>query len=139
MSSPPSVLVYDGRKQVFHTAVDAFTYGMDDLVAVPWESAPIQAFLEAQFGGRPFVFLLIEDDTVHAGEAAVKRALTARGIGRPAASAFERLYATIGDPFGKVVHGEAPADIHGTYALEPGAREHLEGVRAEKTDADGEK
>ncbi len=103
---------------------------MEDVVAVPWESERIQAFLEAQFGRRPFVFLLIEDDVVHAGRMAVERAIAARGLGTQAASAFERLYPTIADPFGRLVHGEAPADIHGSYPLEPAAREYLDPIRS---------
>ena len=129
MSSPLSVLVYDGRKAAFRTAVDVLTYGMDDLIAVPWESAPVQRFLEAQFGGRPFVFVLIEDDAVHAGETAVRRAMDARGIAAPLARGAESLYPRIADPFGRVVHGEAPADIHGTYRLDPDAREYVDAIR----------
>jgi hypothetical protein len=129
VSSPLSVLVYDGRKAAFRTAVDVLTYGMDDLIAVPWESAPVQRFLEAQFGGRPFVFVLIEDDAVHAGETAVRRAMDARGIAAPLARGAESLYPRIADPFGRVVHGEAPADIHGTYRLDPDAREYVDAIR----------
>jgi len=129
VSSPLSVLVYDGRKAAFRTAVDVLTYGMDDLIAVPWESAPIQRFLEAQFGDRPFVFVLIEGDAVHAGETAVRRAMDARGIADPLARGVESLYPRIADPFGRVVHGEAPADIHGTYRLDPDAREHIDAIR----------
>ena len=129
MSSPLSVLVYDGRKAAFRTAVDVLTYGMDDVIAVPWESAPVQRFLEAQFGGQPFVFVLIEGDAVHAGETAVRRAMDARGIAAPVARGVESLYPRIADPFGRVVHGEAPADIHGTYRLDPDAREYVDAIR----------
>lgn len=129
MSSPLSVLVYDGRKEAFRTAVDVLTYGMDDVIAVPWESEPIQEFLEAQFGSRPFVFLLIEGDAVHAGETAVRRALDARGIASPVARGFESLYPKIADPFGRVVHGEAPADIHGSYRLDEAARPYIDSIR----------
>ncbi len=130
MSSPQPVLVYDGRKAAFRRAVDVLTYGMDDLIAIPWESEPIQAFLEAQFGGRPFVFVLIEGDAVHAGETAVRRAMDARGIASPLARGVESLYPKIADPFGRVVHGEAPADIHGTFRLEPDAQPYIDDIRA---------
>ena len=130
MSSPRSVLVYDGRKQAFRTAVDVLTYGMDDVIPVPWESAPAQQFLEAQFGSRPFVFVLIEGDAVHAGETAVRRAMDARGIAAPLARGFQSLYPKIADPFGRVVHGEAPADIHGSYRLDPEARKIIDEIRA---------
>jgi len=129
VSSPLSVLVYDGRKAAFRTAVDVLTYGMDDVIAVPWESERIQEFLKAQFGSRPFVFLLIEDDAVHAGETAVRRAMDARGIASPVARGFESIYPKIADPFGRLVHGEAPAEIHGTYRLDPDARGYIEAIR----------
>ena len=131
MSSPLSVLVYDGRKAAFRTAVDVLTYGMDDVIAVPWESDVVQAFLEAQFGSRPFVFVLIEDNAVHAGETAVKKAMDARGIASPVARGVEALYPKIAAPFGRVVHGEAPAEIHGTYRLDPDAREFVDEIRAD--------
>jgi len=100
------VLVYDGRKQAFRSAVDLLTCGVEDLLAAPWESESVQAFLEAQFRGRPFVFCLIDATAVHVGEAAVRRALEARGIAPPVARGFERLYPLIAAPFGRVVHGE---------------------------------
>ena len=129
VSAPASVLVYDGRKDAFRTVVGLLTRNTDGLVAAPWESARIQRFLEDQFGDRPFVFLLVEGDTVHAGETAVRRVLDARGLDPTIARAFERLYPKIADPFGRVVHGEAPADIHGTFELTPDAREHLDPIR----------
>ncbi|MFA9516347.1 hypothetical protein ACERIT_03880 [Halopenitus sp. H-Gu1] len=135
MSSLPSVLIYDGRKKVFRTAVSVLTYGMEDVVSVPWESDPIQRFLEAQFGCQPFVFLFIEGDSVHAGETAVKRVLTARGIPPSLIPGFERLYSTIADPFGRIVHGEAPADIHGTFDLDPDARRYIDAIRRPDTQA----
>lgn len=134
VSSPLSVLVYDGRKEAFRTAVDVLTYGMDDVIAVPWESDVVQEFLEAQFGGRPFVFVLIEGNAVHAGETAVKKAMDARGIASPVARGVEALYPKIAAPFGRVVHGEAPAEIHGTYRLDPDAREFVESIRADHAD-----
>lgn len=131
MSSQLSVLVYDGRKQAFRSAVDLLTYGMDDLIAVPWESDAVQEFLEAQFGSRPFVFCLIDATAVHVGEAAVRRAIEARGVAPPVAHGFERLYPLIADPFGRVVHGEAPADIHGSFRLKPDAQAHVDAIRQE--------
>lgn len=135
MSSPPSVLVYDGRKEAFRTAVDVLTYGMDDVIAVPWESDVVQAFLEAQFGGQPFVFVLIEGNAVHAGETAVKKAMDARGIASPLARGFEALYREIAAPFGRVVHGEAPAEIHGSYRLDPDAQGYVDTIRQDYADS----
>jgi hypothetical protein len=129
VSSQLSVLIYDGRKSAFRTAVSVLTHGMDDLVAVPWESAQIQRFLEAQFGGRPFVFCFIEGRSVHVGETAVRQALDARGIATPVSEGFERLYPIIAEPFGRVIHGEVPADIHGTFDIDPDAETHLDSIR----------
>jgi len=123
------VLVYDGRKQAFRSAVDLLTCGVEDLLAAPWESESVQAFLEAQFGGRPFVFCLIDATAVHVGEAAVRRALEARGIAPPVARGFERLYPLIAAPFGRVVHGEPPADIHGSFRIKPDAQPHVDAIR----------
>jgi len=102
---------------------------MDDVIPVPWESKQIQQFLQAQFGGRPFVFLLIDGDSVHAGETAVRRALDARGIAPPLARSLEALYPKIAAPFGRVVHGEAPAEIHGTFELDSEARTYIDPIR----------
>ena len=62
-------------------------------------------------------------------EAAVKRAMDARGIAAPLARGFEALYPKIAAPFGRVVHGEVPAEIHGTYRLDPDAREYIDTIR----------
>ena len=133
VSSHLSVLVYDGRKEVFRTAVDLLTSGMDDLIAVPWESPQIQQFLEAQFGSRPFVFCLIEDNAVHVGDTAVRQTMAARGIASPVARGFERLYPVIAEPFGRVVHGEVPADIHGSFRIKPDAQAYVEAVRRDQS------
>jgi hypothetical protein len=107
---------------------------MDDVIPIPWESDVAQDFLKAQFGSRPFVFVLVEGDVVHAGETAVKKTMDARGVATPLARGFEALYPKIAAPFGRVVHGEAPAEIHGTYKLDPDAREYIEAIRADHDD-----
>lgn len=136
MCSQASVLIYDGRNAAFRSVVDVFTYRMEDVVSVPLESDLAQRFLEAQFGGRPFVFVFVEGDSVHVGDAAVRRTLTARGIDASVARSFERLYSKFGDSFGRIVHGEAPAEINGTFTVHPDARRHLESIRCRQTGGD---
>jgi hypothetical protein len=124
-----SLLVYDGSNRWFRGIADALTRRSPDLRAVPWEADPIQAFLEAQFGSRPFAFVLIEGESVHVGEATVARLLRRRGTTGPVAALLERAYATGAAPFGRVVHGRAPADVHGTFRLDEAARAHVEPLR----------
>jgi hypothetical protein len=121
-----ALLVYDGRRPVFRAAMAAFTRGTG-LVPVRWESATAQSLLEAQFGDRPFTFLLVEDDVVHAGSETVRRALDRRGV--PAAGLAERLYPAIAGPFGRLVHGQEPADITGSFPLAEAAEPHAERLR----------
>ena len=125
----PSILLYDGRKAAFRRAVAIFTYGLDDLVPIPLESEPARRLVETQFGYRPFVFALVDEESIHVGGTAVRRTLIARGVAPSVAGSLERLYAKHGDAFGRIVHGEAPADLHGTFELDPAARRHLEAIR----------
>jgi hypothetical protein len=62
---PRPLLVYDGSKQLFRTAANRLTDGAT-LRPVRWGHESVQAFLDAQFGSRPFAFILVEDDHVHA-------------------------------------------------------------------------
>jgi hypothetical protein len=96
---------------------------------VPWDAREIQAFLDAQFGSRPFAFVLIEEDTVHVGEETVARLLRSRGVPESLTRALTRAYPVVAAPFGRVVHGRAPADIHGTFPLDDDARTQVEPLR----------
>jgi hypothetical protein len=124
-----SLLVYDGSNAIFRAAADAATRCSADLVAVPWDSAEVQAFLDAQFGFRPFAFVLVADDTVHVGRDTVERLLGERGVPSSVTRLFTRAYPAVADPFGRVVHGREPADIHGTFRLDDEARAHLDPLR----------
>lgn len=123
-----SVLVYDGDTAGIGAVAGALTRLADGIVAVPWGCESVGAFLDAQFGGRPFAFVLIEGDAVHVGGAAVERLLRGRLPG-PVAGLARRLYDVVGGPFGRVVHGRRPADIDGTFPLAAGARPHAESLR----------
>lgn len=122
-------MLYDGRKTVFRRAATLFTYGLDDPVPVPLESESAQALLDCQFGYRPFVFALVDDRSIHVGGTAVRRALIARGVPPVLAVPFERLYSDHGSAFSRIIHGEAPAEIHGTFELHPAALAHLDTIR----------
>jgi hypothetical protein len=124
-----ALLVYDGSRRPFRAVADAVAATADGLRPVPWESAPIQAFLEAQFDGRPFAFVLIEGDRVHVGSETLFRVLRRRGVAAPVARAVKRLYPVAAGPFGRVVHGQAPADIDGTFPLADAARAHVDPLR----------
>lgn len=126
-----ALLIYDGQSPVFRRAMAAFTRGTD-LRPVPWESRPVQRFLEAQFGGQPFAFLLVEDDVVHAGSETVTRALRRRFDG-DLPDRLAAVYPRMAEPFGRLFHGRAPADLDGTFDLKPEAVARLDPLRREGT------
>lgn len=108
-----SVLVYDDDTTKIGTIIGGMTHLADDVIGVPWGCEAAGAFFDAQFGGRPFAFVLVKDDAVHVGDAAVGRLLHGRGV----AGLAGRLYAAVGGPFGQAVHDRRPADIDGTFPL----------------------
>jgi hypothetical protein len=124
-----SLLVYDGSNRLFRTAVESFVEPIEGLRAVRWDAEPVQRFLEAQFGDRPFVFLLVEDDTVHVGAETVRRVLERRGVAGPVAELFGEVYPATAAPVGRLVHGEVPPDRHGSEPLDEAAGEHLAPLR----------
>lgn len=124
-----SVLVYDGSRQLFRTVARTVADRVDGLTVVPWETAGVQRFLEAQFGSRPFAFILVDEDSVHVGEEAVGQVLRDRGVTPEVAALLERGYPAVAEPFGRLVHGQEPADLHGTFELAEKAREHAEVLR----------
>jgi hypothetical protein len=128
-----SLLVYDGSNAIFRAAADKVTRCSTDLVAVPWNTAEVQAFLRAQFGARPFAFVLVEDDTVHVGRDTVGRLLRRRGVPTSVERLLTRAYPAVANPFGRVVHGREPADIHGTFPLDEAAKTHLDPLRRART------
>lgn len=117
-------MLYDGRRRVFRAVADRLASCDDGLAVGRLESSPVQQFLEAQFGGQPFAFVLVENDSVHVGSAAVRHLLRRRGAGRTA-GLVARAYPPLAPPFGRVVHGEEPADIDGTFPLADAARAPL--------------
>lgn len=124
-----SLLIYDGSTESFRAAADLFTRCSPDLRPVPWGTEAVQAFLEAQFDGRPFAFILVEGESVHVGDETVARVLRKQGIAAPVAAALTRAYPSVAAPFGRAVHGREPADIHGTFPLDEEARTHIDPLR----------
>jgi hypothetical protein len=121
-------LVYDGRTPWLRAAAAALGRGTD-LVPVRWESAPVQAFLDAQFNSRPFAFVLVEGDSVHVGSETVGRVLERYGLCDRTVALFERAYPVVSGPFGRAVHGREPAALDGTFELTDRARRHVDRLR----------
>ncbi|PSP77924.1 hypothetical protein BRC88_11930 [Halobacteriales archaeon QS_4_69_225] len=124
-----SLLVYDGSNALFRAAAAAVTGSFEDVEAVRWGTESVQAFLEAQFGGRPFAFMLVEADVVHVGEETVARVLRRGGAADPVVDGGRRAYSAVAGPFTEAVHGRRAADLHGTFDLVPEAAAHLEELR----------
>lgn len=124
-----SLLIYDGSNGVFRAAADAVSSRLDGIKLVPWQSGAIQQFLDAQFDGRPFAFILIDGDSVHVGADTIERVLEKRHVNRSLINFVTRTYPTAAAPFGRVVHGDEPADIHDTFPLTEDARTHVDPLR----------
>ncbi len=124
-----SLLVYDGSNALFRAAAEAVTGRSERVAAVRWGAEPVQSFLEAQFGDRPFAFILVEGDAVHVGEETVGRVLRRGGVAEPVVEGLRRTYSAVAGPFTAVVHGRRAADLHGTFELRPEAAAHLEELR----------
>ncbi|MEF8786116.1 MAG: hypothetical protein V5A45_09305 [Haloarculaceae archaeon] len=124
-----SLLIYDGSNSVFRSAADAVSRRLSGVKLVPWQSGAVQRFLDAQFDDRPFAFILIDGDSVHVGADTVERVLEKQQVNRAVVDFVTRTYPSAAGPFGRVVHGAEPADLHDTFALTAAAREHLDPLR----------
>jgi hypothetical protein len=123
-----SILVYDDSTEWLRAVADLVA-SIGDFRAVPWESDAVQAFLDAQFDDRPFALLLVDDDTVYAGKAAVERLLDEYGFDAELTRLVEQVYPPFSAPFGRLVHGREPADLHGTFPLDEAAAAELDSLR----------
>ena len=124
-----SILVYDGSNRWFRAVADSFTRCSDDVVAIAWQSDAVQAFLQAQFDARPFAFILVDGDEVHVGSETVETVLEKGGVATGVSRLFKRLYPVAADPFGRLVHGQEPDDLHGAFPLDAAASDHLAPLR----------
>lgn len=77
--------------------------------------------------------MLIDPETnrVHAGGTAIRRPVCDRGVPRRLVDVVQRTYEIVGDPLGKVIHGQVPANVDWTFPLTEDARPHLESLRRE--------
>jgi len=124
-----SLVVYDGSNPLFRAAAEAATGGVEDVRAVRWDAEPVQAFLEAQFDDRPFAFVVVDDDTVHVGEAAVEWLLERAAVAPAVVDGLKKAYATGGGAFGRIVHGRTISDLTGSFELAEDAATHLDALR----------
>lgn len=129
MAVKRSLVVYDGSNSVFRAAAEAATGGTTDVRAVRWDAEPVQAFLEAQFDDRPFAFIVVDDDTVHVGDATVEWLLDRADVAPAIVDGLKRAYATGGGAFGRLVHGRTISDLDGSFELVDDAARHLDALR----------
>lgn len=124
-----SLLVYDGSNPAFRAAAATVTCRLSNIRPIRWESKSVQQILEAQFNAHPFVFALIEDETIYVGAATIRRILEEYNAAKPLVETLEGLYPVVSGPFGRVVHGREPADINGSFSLKPAAEKQLVSLR----------
>jgi len=130
MSDP--VLIYDGECPYCSIAAVALKR-LDNVVTVSWYDDPVEEFLDAQFGERPFAMILVDPDEgrVYAGRSAAEeladRAGTPGIVGSLVRDNYGRIASAVGTLSGR---GRDPADFHDTYPLEEEAAEFLPALRA---------
>jgi len=123
-----SLLVYDDSRAAFTAAADLLAEATN-LELVAWQDERVQSFLSAQFDERPFSFILIDEETVYVGADAIERLLERGDVADSLATLVKRVYPPLSAPFGRLVHGQEPADLHGSFPLTPEARAHLDSLR----------
>ncbi|MFC7177152.1 hypothetical protein [Halosegnis marinus] len=128
-----SVLIYDGRRRLFRAVARAVGSRLDSVRVVGWQTDAAQRFLDAQFDARPFAFLLVDDEEVHAGGRTLARLLRDHGAGDRLAARVERLYGRAAGPMGRLLHGQEPADLDGSFRLTEEARGLLPRLRGQGT------
>ena len=121
------LLVYDGSNRLFR-AIGETVADRISVTVLPWSDATAQEFLDAQFGGTPFVFVLVEGETVYVGDAAISKLGGKTGVPDLLTESLARAYPPLSGPFGRVVHGRAPANINGAFPLDPAAKVALESL-----------
>ncbi|ERG96849.1 MAG: hypothetical protein J07HQW2_03333 [Haloquadratum walsbyi J07HQW2] len=120
-----SLLVYDGSNPAFRAAATTVTCRLSNIRPVRWESESVQRILEAQFDACPFIFALIEDETIYVGAATIRRVLEEYDVSTPLIETLEGIYPVAAGPFGRLVHGREPANINGCFPLKSEAKNHL--------------
>jgi hypothetical protein len=128
MSRP--LLVYDGQRDIFRRVADGVTSLIGDVQPIPWESARVQQFLDAQFDEKAFVFMIVEDEYVHVGDRAVQRLGELSELSAGLINTLSLIYPSVAGPFGLIVHGNKPSDIHGSFELHPTAQEIIAPLRS---------
>jgi len=126
-----SVLILDGECPYCSVAAVALKR-LDDVVAVSWYADPVEEFLDAQFGERPFAMVLVDPDErrVYAGRSAAQeladRAGTPGIVGSLVRENYERIAGVVGALSGR---GRDPDDYHDTYRLGDSATALLPALR----------
>jgi len=119
-----AVLIYDGDCPYCSVAATALRR-VEAVGAVPWESDAAGAFLDAQFGERPFAMFLADErrNRVYAGRAAAEelaeRAGTPSLVGSLVRDSYDQIAAAVGAASGRE---RDPDDYHEIYPMADDAR-----------------
>ena len=114
-----AVLVYDGECPYCSVAARALRR-LDDVGAISWYDEAAQAFLDAQFGERPFAMFLVDrgERRVYAGRAAAEelaeRAGTPGIVGSLVRENYDRIARAVGAVSGRE---RDPDDYHEVFPL----------------------
>jgi predicted DCC family thiol-disulfide oxidoreductase YuxK len=124
------VLIYDGECPLCSAAATALRR-LRTVGAVSWYDDAAQAFLEAQFGERPFALMFVdrEAETVHAGRAAASELCERAGLPVLVGDVVGENYESIADAV-RTVAGldRSPDPYHDTYPLADEAVERFDAL-----------
>ncbi|MGM0448264.1 MAG: DUF393 domain-containing protein [Methanobacteriota archaeon] len=131
------VLIFDGDCPYCSVAAVALRR-LDGVVAVPWAADPVEPFLDAQFGSRPFAMVFVDpaERRVYAGRSAAEelaeRAGTPGIVGGLVRDNYDAIAGVVGALSGR---DRDPADVHDTYRLDDEAGEMIGALRAAADEA----
>lgn len=127
-----AVVIYDGDCP-FCSAVASALRRLPDAGAVQWDDESAQAFLEAQFGERPFAIFLVdaEEERVYAGRAAAREVCDRAGVPALFRDVVSDNYERLSDAVRSVTGLERDPDpYHDSYPLAAPARDRFPALAA---------
>lgn len=130
MSEFSGVLIYDGDCPLCSAAASALRR-LPDVGSVAWESDAAGAFLDAQFGDRPFALVFVDgaDGTVYVGREAARELCERAGVPALVQDVVGENYERMADAIRTVAGVDREPDpYHGVYPLAADAEPAFEAL-----------
>lgn len=128
-----AVVIYDGDCPLCSAVATALRC-LPEAGAVRWDDGDAQAFLEAQFGERPFAMFFVDaaEGRVYAGRAAAREVCERAGMPALLQDVVSDNYERLSDAVRSVTGLErTPDPYHDSYPLAEAARERFPAIAEE--------